>query len=175
MRFKVLVVLALSLLAFGCALTMHPGQVPPVGLDVVGNLPGELSVDLVNAQPDTTNVPFSGRSGSRFNANLNEWTQFYISELGNQLSRRGVYVSPSSLNKIQVRLSDFQYYQGFATVRVNMKVHLSSPDGSWARTFEETDTSGFSMGRAFGSVIYHSIINLLQDGDVMNHMRARSS
>jgi hypothetical protein len=52
-----------------------------------------------------------------------------------------------------------------------MKIHLSSPDNTWSKVFEETDTSGWSMGRAFGSLIYHAVEKMMMDPEVMTRMR----
>ncbi len=57
----------------------------------------------------------------------------------------------------KVKLSNFAIIQGLAKVRVNMVVQLSSVDGTGSKTYAETDVSGWSAGRAFGSVIYHTI------------------
>ena len=62
-------------------------------------------------------------------------------------------------------------YSGWAKVRANMVVHLAPADNEWSKTYEETDVSGWSGGRAFGSVIYHTIEKLLKDPEVIDRMK----
>jgi len=90
---------------------------------------------------------------------------------GEELMKRGVAVGPQSRNLISVKLDDFRYYQGFAKIRINMRIHLSSSDNTWRKDIEETDTSGWSMGRAFGSVIYHTVEKLMRDPEVLGRMK----
>ncbi len=155
----------------GCAHTWSPGHAPEIGLDAVSQYQGNLSVDLINNQPNTTPQMFAATGGHTHLANYNEWTQFFIDDFTKELTKRGVKVSKDSLNKIKIKLSDFAFFQGFSKVRVNMKVQLESGDGKWSKLYEETDTSGWSMGRAFGSVIYHTIEKLLKDPEVLNMMK----
>jgi uncharacterized lipoprotein YajG len=163
----VLSVLLVSILG-GCAHTVvSPHQTPPIGLNVVGAYTQSLSVDLINGQPNTTPVLFY----ANFDANYNEWTKFFIDTYAEELSKRGVKISQDSPNKIKVKLSHFSVIQGFAKMRANMTVTLTSEDDKWTKSMDETDTSGWSMGRAFGSVIYHTIEKLLQDSEVISRMK----
>ncbi len=52
-----------------------------------------------------------------------------------------------------------------------MKIHLSSPDNTWTKVYDETDTSGWSMGRAFGSLIYHAVEKDVQDPEILARMK----
>jgi|GEM_PF-4795858 len=155
----------------GCAHTWSPGESPDVALDVVGTYKENLSVELINNQQNTTPQLFAGVGGHTHYANYKEWTQFFVNKYESELTKRGVAVTKDSPNKIKIKLYDFAFFQGFAKVRVNMKVHLESGDGKWSKVYEETDTSGWSMGRAFGSIIYHTIEKLLKDPEVTARMR----
>lgn len=161
----------LLLLLAGCAHTWHPGEAPPVPMEAVGPLASGLSVDLINDQPNTTPQLFAGIGGHTHYAHYNEWTAFFIKYWTDELVKRKVAVSKESPNKISVKLDSFMFFQGFAKVRTNMKIHLSSPDNTWSKVFEETDTSGWSMGRAFGSLIYHAVEKMMMDPEVMTRMR----
>ncbi|HBO69770.1 MAG TPA: hypothetical protein DD658_06400 [Deltaproteobacteria bacterium] len=165
-----ILLLAVSLFG-GCAHTWSPKQAPTVPLESVGPLGPGLSVNLINDQPSTTPQMFAAIGGHTHYANYNEWTDFFIRYWGEALTKRGVVVGPQSMNTISVKLDDFRFYQGFAKVRTNMKIHLSSPDNTWKKDFDETDTSGWSMGRAFGSVIYHAVEKLMQDPEVLGRMK----
>jgi hypothetical protein len=172
MKYRELFVLMVVVgLLSGCAHTWSPSQVPAIGLDSVGAFKEDLSVNLINNQPNTTPQLFAGIGGHTHYANYNEWTEFFIRDFGDELAKRGVKVSQDSPNKMKVKLGNFAFFQGFAKVRVNMTVQLESADGNWAKTFEETDTSGWSMGRAFGSVVYHTIEKLLRDNEVISRMK----
>jgi hypothetical protein len=140
-------------------------------MESVGMLGPNLSVELINDQPLKTPQLFGGAGGWTHYANYNEWTEFFIKYWGEELSKRGIAVGPQSPNKINVKLNDFMFIQGFAVVRTNAKIHLSAPDNTWRKVFEETDTSGLSMGRAFGSLVYHTVEKLLVDPDVMGRMK----
>lgn len=164
-------ILSILFLLAGCAHTWSPKQAPPVPMNSVGPLGPGLSVHLVNDQPLTTPQLFAALGGHTHYANYNEWTDFFIRYWGEELMKRGVAVGPQSRNSISVKLDDFRYYQGFAKIRTNMRIHLSSSDNTWRKDIEETDTSGWSMGRAFGSVIYHTVEKLMRDPEVLGRMK----
>jgi len=164
----------LVLLLAGCTHTWSPGQAPPIPLDVVKAREPGLSVDLVNNQPNTTPQMFGSVSGHKHYANYNEWTEFFITYWSEELVKRNMAVSRQSPNKILVKLDDFIFSQGFAKVRTNMTIHLSSPDNTWKKTMNETDTSGWSLGRAFGGLIYHAVEKMLEDPEILARMKPPS-
>lgn len=168
---RVLILLILLFAVNGCAHTWSPKQVPDISLESVAPFSEQYSVSLVNNQPNTTPQIFAGVMGHTHYANYNEWTQFYVEAFAKELEKRGVKVGSDSPNIIKIALSNFVFIQGFAKVRVNMMVKLESGDGKWQKVYEETDTSGWNMGRAFGSVIYHSIEKLMRDQEVLRMMR----
>ena len=161
----------LVVLLAGCSHTWSPGQAPPIPLDVVKARDPGLSVDLVNNQPITEPQIFASVSGHKHYANYNEWTEFFIKYWSEELVKRSVAVSRESPNKILVKLDDFILTHGFAKVRTNMTIRLSSPDGTWQKTLNETDTSGWSLGRAFGSLIYHAVEKMLEDSEILARMK----
>jgi hypothetical protein len=163
----------LLLLLCGCAHTWSPKQVPEISLEIASPLDGQYSVSLINNQPNTTPQLFAGIGGHTHYANYNEWTQFYIDTFSKELVKRGVKVGADSPNQIKIALSRFAFFQGFWVLRVNMEIRLESGDGKWQKVLEETDTSGWSMGRAFGSVMYHSMEKLLKDQAVLEMMRVK--
>jgi len=165
---------ALALLMAGCTHTWSPGQAPPIPLEAVGPLETGLSVELINNQPNTTPQLFAGIGGHTHYANYNEWTEFFIRYWTEELIKRNVAVTSQSPNKILVKLDSFAFIQGFAKLRVNMKIDLSSRDETWRNTLDETDTSGWSMGRAFASLIYHAVEKMLTDPGIMARMKPPS-
>ena len=161
----------LVLLLAGCSHTWSPGQAPPIPLDVVKARDPGLSVDLVNNQPITEPQLFASVSGHTHYANYNEWTEFFIKYWSEELAKRNVTVSNQSPNKILVKLDEFILTHGFAKIRTNMTIRLSSPDDTWKKTLNETDTSGWSLGRAFGSLIYHAVEKMLEDSEILARMK----
>ncbi|OHB36388.1 MAG: hypothetical protein A2099_06825 [Planctomycetes bacterium GWF2_39_10] len=151
----------------GCAHYLHPNQVPPISVTEVASYQENLSVNLINDQPDTTPNVFVGK----FYVNYNEWTQFFIDSYSAELTKRGVKVSKDSPNKIKVKLSGFNPYPITGNPRVNIVVQLSSIDDKWYKIYRERDFSGWSWGRAFGSVVYHTIEKLLKDPELLNRMK----
>jgi hypothetical protein len=162
---------ALVLLLAGCTHTWTPGQAPPIPLDVVKARDPGLSVNLVNNQPNTEPQLFASVGGHKHYANYNEWTEFFITYWSEELAKRNVTVSKQSPNTILVKLDDFILTRGFAKIRTNMTVRLSSPDDTWKRSLNETDTSGWSLGRAFGSLIYHAVEKMLEDSEILARMK----
>ncbi len=167
----IMLLAALVSLGAGCAHTWSPGQAPPIPIEVVGPLGNALTVDLVNNQPNTTPQLFAGIGGHTHYANYNEWTGFFIKYWTEELTKRNVAVTDLSQNKILVKLDSFMFIQGFAKVRTNMKIHLSTPDNAWTKVLDETDTSGWSMGRAFGSLIYHAVEKMMLDPEILARMQ----
>ena len=146
----------------GCSTLRRPGSVPELGLDVVGAFSEGYSVKLVNDQQNATPQSYGSAGMNVFLANYNEWTQFFIDDLSKEFIKRGVDVSNNSLNELRVKLSGFQLLQGFAVVRVNMRIDLEMPGKNWSKEMFVTDKSGWNDGRAFASVIYHSIEEILK-------------
>ena len=168
---RIFVLLIGLLFVSGCATISKPGSIPAIGLDRVGSFKENLSVDLINDQPNTTPQTYAGIGGYTYQANYNEWTKFFIDNLGEELKKRSVDVSETSPNKLKVKLSDFDFIQGWAKVRVNMRISLQMPDKNWSKEWVATDTSGWNGGRAFGSVIYHAIEQLLKDSQLIELLR----
>lgn len=171
---RVALLCTLVLLLAGCAHTWSPGQAPPIPLDVVQAREPGLSVALINNQPNKELQLFASVSGHKHYANYNEWTEFFITYWSEELVKRNVTVSSQSPNKILVKLDEFILTHGFAKIRTNMTVHLSSPDNTWKKTMNETDTSGWSLGRAFGSLIYHAVEKMLEDPEILARMKPPS-
>ena len=157
----------------GCAHHSRPQQIPPIELETVGLYDEIMSVHLINAQLDNEDTLYGSIGAHRYYANYNEWTNFFIEEWSKELQKRGVTIEDTSPNKINVILEGFALLQGMFVIRTNMIVELSSPDKSWEKTFKQTDKSGWSGGRAFGSMLHHTIQELLQDPEVVGRMKLR--
>lgn len=170
----VFIVLPLALLFLaGCATVSRPGSIPEIKLENIGRFESPLSVDLINNQPDRAENKYAGIGLNSFCANYNEWTQFFIDKLGEELKKRGATVSQASQNKLKVSLSDFAYAPGFATVRAGIRFSLEMPERNWKKEWVASDVSGWSMGRAFGSVIYNAISQLLEDPEFIGLLQER--
>ena len=156
-----LLIIVAGLFMVSCAHYSVPKQVPEVPMDSVGGYDQKYSVDLINDQPDTSDHLYWAMGIHRYYANYNVWTKFFIDYYKNELEKRGVEVSENSPNKMKVRLSDFALMTGFAVVRANIKVKLESEDRSWVKEWVESDSSGWSGGRAMGSTLYRAVERLL--------------
>lgn len=167
--FTVLFLLVLS----GCSTVSQPGNIPDIGLTDVGPFAKTLSVALVNNQPDKSNEIYAGIGGHTYYANYNQWTQFFIDRLGNEMKKRGVNISDISPNKLRVKLSDFAYMQGMWVVRMNVKISLEMPEKNYKKEWIATDVSGWSAGRAMGSVLYRAIEQILRDPEIMNLLQTK--
>jgi len=163
---KVIVFVALLVLS-GCATPLHPGSGMNISTDIVGPFSGEYSVELINNQADKTQHKFF----RNFTADLNEWTQFLIDELSEELEKRGVEVTPESPNKFMVRVVELKSAESFAAIRMFITVSLSNNDNSWSKEIVANESSGMSAGRALGGVIYRANEKMLKDQEIMNRMR----
>ncbi len=174
LRNRVLLFCIVALVLGGCTHHAIPKQMPEVGLDAVGRLEDNMSIDLINAQDDTTEHLFYAMGIHRYYADYNQWTQFFIDNYSKELNKRGVTVSKDSPNKIKVKLSDFAGMQGMFVIRVNMKIRFQQPEQNWEKEWNESDTSGWSGGRALGSVLHNSIKRILLDSEVNQRMAAKN-
>jgi len=168
---KALLLILIVAFAVGCTHHSVPKQIPPIGLDLVGTYDEKYSVSLINDQMDTSDNLYWTMGAHRYYANYNTWTKFFIDSYTTELQKRGVDVSDGSPNKLKVKISDFAFMQGMFVVRANMKVRVRTLDNKFEKEWVETDTSGWSGGRALGSTVYHAIQRLLNDPEVMNSMK----
>ena len=172
--FKNLVLLMLFCFSLSyCSHYSNPHNIPPVGIDVVGPYDQKLSVDLINNQDDKRQYLYWSMGIHRYYANYNEWTQFFIDRYTDELKKRGVTVSKDSPNKIKIKLSDFALMQGMFVIRVNAKFKFEKTDENWVKEWVDTDTSGWSGGRAFGSVLYSVIKKVLTDPEIIGKMKVK--
>ena len=163
------IILCIAVIALsGCVTTLHPGSGMKLPTDLVGPFPEDYSVNLINNQPDATPLSFYGGLA----ADLNEWTQFLIDELSEELQDRGVEISPTSPNELLVKISNLRSVQGFAVVRMYITVLLSTPDNSWSKEIKVNEASAWTIGRALGGVIYRTNEKILTDKEIMNEMRS---
>lgn len=165
MRKLIMILCLLSVM--GCAVPLHPGKGMRVSTDIIGPFSGSYSVNLINNQSDSTPHKFF----RHFTADLNEWTEFEISELSAELRSRGCEVSETSPNTLLVKVVNISSAESFAAIRMFVTVSLSSPDGSWSKTVEANEASGWSAGRAIGGVFYRINEMILNDREIMSKMR----
>lgn len=171
-RLKIFVIVAWGSLALvGCTHSLKPGSVPQIDLNKVGTYDKKYSVDIINDYEDATENIFGSIGLHKYSANYNLWTQFFVDQYKDELKKRNVVVSKDSPNKIKIKISDFAMMQGMWVIRVNMKVRLEKSGEDWRKEWVESDVSGWSGGRAFGSVMHNAIQKLLEDSEVLNKMR----
>ena len=168
---KLLTITVSLLLLVGCTHTYHPGTAPEVSLAYVGSFESTYSVELIHDQDDSTLRLFSATRGGKHYADYKEWTTFFIEAYARELTKRGVKVGVGSPHRMAVKLKDFSYRHGFARVRVYMTLVLSDPDGTWEKEIKATAVSGWSTGRAFGSIVHNTIVDLLNDREVMERLK----
>ncbi len=143
-------------------------------LDSIDSYGGQLSVHLINNQPDESDqVTFeSGRV--KYVANYNEWTQFFVDVWTIELKKRGVNVSPESPNKILVKLSDFSTEVGFAIVKENVLITLKSSDGSWSKVHNGYHKMGLQgTDDSVDAAVLSSMVAFLKDSEVIDQMKDR--
>ncbi|MBL7073046.1 MAG: hypothetical protein ISS33_04630 [Candidatus Omnitrophica bacterium] len=163
---KIVVVVFLFALS-GCATAMHPGSGMKISTSHISSFSEPHSVKLINDQLDKTPLKFF----RWFTADLNEWTQFLIDELSEELEKRGVEVSPSSPNKLKVKIVEMTSAESVAAIRMFITVVLSTPDNSWSKEIKVNESSAWTAGRALGGAIYRANEKILKDREIMNKMR----
>jgi len=146
---------------------MHPGSGMKISTSHIGSFSEPHSVKLINDQPDKTPLKFF----RWFTADLNEWTQFLIDELSEELEKRGVVVSSSSPNKLKVKIVEMTSAESVAAIRMFLTVLLSTPDNSWSKEIKVNESSAWTAGRALGGAIYRANEKILKDREIMNKMR----
>jgi len=164
---KKIIVVALLFALSGCGTVLHPGTGMKIPTSQIGSFSGPHSVKLINDQPNKTPLNFF----RWFTTDLNEWTQFLIDELSEELTKRDVVVLASSPNKLNVKIVEMTSAESFSAIRMFLTVLLSTPDNSWSKEIMVNESSAWTAGRALGGAIYRANEKILKDKEIMNKMR----
>ncbi|MCI0342786.1 MAG: hypothetical protein L0216_16870 [Planctomycetales bacterium] len=158
-KFAVALVAATCFL--GCTHIVAPESVPPVELDVVGNLSGQISVEA-----DGTSAPLNlawSQGFHHFYTDPLTWNSFMAQDLAGELGRRGVQVSPQARNKAIVTIASLTGHPG-AWFTHGATVTLMVRDQTGRNVFlQQFVNKGASNGRAIGGALYHAKVALMND------------
>ncbi len=164
---SILFLILFAVFSWGCAHVVEPHGPCEIGTGIRPLQTG-YSVQLINNQPDTTRVSFASAGIHTYLANYNEWTQYYIDQLSNELTKRNVVVSNKSPNAIRITLS--QFLMARWTGRGTMTIKLETADGRWFKVYEESETSAWVIETAFNGDVCHSIEMISNDPEVLEKM-----
>jgi len=129
----------------------------------IGEFSETLSANFKNDQSDTNNHTYYETMGTSFQVNYHEFTEYFISGLETELSKRGVAVSSNSSNKIHIKLSDFRMSFSTTIGRIYFLIHVSSEGNDWTKTYNGSGTRPTGGNVLISTVVYQNIRTLLED------------
>jgi hypothetical protein len=93
--FPLLMVL-LALLFSGCSQVVYPRGAIPVKMDVVGSMDAGKVVSFINGVPDAKLTLVATQGSQKYFVDYKHWTGAIVSQLEDELRKRGAQVKPES-------------------------------------------------------------------------------
>jgi hypothetical protein len=126
---------------------------------------GEFSVvepiAVTNAQPSTERTLLGGQGGSTWYGNLNLWTETAVTELRNELTRRGM-PSAAATKEIKLSVTSARVIFGFAVLRSIINLHVETA-GGYVHDFEGNAGSGWTIFRAIDASVARAVQQALNE------------
>jgi hypothetical protein len=151
----------LALLFFACTHVAGPDRQIPVSMDIVGPIIAHNEISLVNNQNKRLELVSSGL-GHKCYVNYQQWTEFIVNQLKEELEKRGVKVNPESDIVFRVSVQDLKFYSGTFAARCVVKVLVGRPDIAWSNIYEGNYVS-MSDERYMNGATYRAVEAILGD------------
>jgi hypothetical protein len=162
--------LLFALLFSGCSHVVYPRGPIPVKMDVVGSMDAKKVVSFANgvAEPKLTLIATQGTD--KYWADYKQWTSSIVSQLEDELRKRGVQIKPESEVGFKVGVESVGLFWGAFASRCIVRVRVEKTDGTWSRTYEGNNASNH-FNRAIDGAVYKVVVAMIGDQDFKNALR----
>jgi len=165
-----LLMVMLVLLFSGCSQVVSPRGAIAVKMDVIGSMDAKKVVSFTNGVRDSKLTLVASQGNQKYFADYKHWTDSIVSQLGDELRKRGVQVKPESDVSIKVSVESVGLSWGAFSQRCIVRARADKIDGTWSKNYEGNDASA-NFDRAIDGAVYKVIIAIMGDQDFRNAIR----
>lgn len=156
-----LIFLAFMFSACTHVIVHSPDEQIPVSMDIVGPIDVRNEVSLVNSQTKKLELVSSGLGFKNY-VDYQQWSEFIVNQLREELDKRGVKVSSESDIVFRVSIHDLKFYSGTFAARCVVKVLVERPDIVWSNIYEGNYVS-MSGERYMNGAVYRAVEAIIGD------------
>jgi hypothetical protein len=168
--FFLLLTVVAPLLFSGCSQVIYPRAAIPVKMDVVGSMDANKLVSFNNAVPDSKLTLIATQGSQKYFVDYKHWTGSIVSQLEDELRKRGVQVRPESEIRFKVGVESVGIFWGAFSQRCIVRARVEKIDGTWSKNYEGNNASG-NFNRAIDGAVYKVVVAIMGNQDFKNAIR----
>jgi hypothetical protein len=167
--FPLLMVL-IALVFSGCSQVVYPRGAIAVKMDVVGSMDPNKVVSFTNGVPESKLTLIATQGSQKYFVDYKHWTGSIVSQLEDELRKRGVQVKPQSEVGFKVGVESVGIFWGAFSQRCIVRARVEKTDGTWSKNYEGNNASG-NFNRAIDGAVYKAVVAIMGDQDFRNAIR----
>ena len=159
-----------ALLFSGCSQVVYPRGAIPVKMEAVGSIDARKVISFANSVPDSRLTLVATQGSQKYFVDYKHWTGSIVSQLEDELRKRGVQVKPESEIGFKVAVENVGLFWGSFSQRCIVRARVEKTDGSWSRNYEGNNASA-NFNRAIDGAVYKVVVAIMGDQDFRSAMR----
>ncbi|HUL23763.1 MAG TPA: hypothetical protein VLZ10_20070 [Thermodesulfobacteriota bacterium] len=167
--FSLLMVL-LALLFSGCSQVVYPRGAIAVKMDVIGSMDAKKVISFTNGVPESKLTLVATQGSQKYFVDYKHWTGSIVSQLEDELRKRGVQVRPESDVSFRVSVESVGLFWGAFSQRCIVRARADKMDGTWSKNYEGNNASD-NFNRAIDGAVYKVVVTIIGDQDFRNAIR----
>ena len=167
--FPLLMVL-LALLFSGCSQVVYPRGAIAVKMDVIGSIDAKKVVSFTNGVPESKLTLVATQGNQKYFVDYKHWTGSIVSQLEDELRKRGVQVKLESDVSFKVSVESVGLFWGAFSQRCIVRARADKMDGTWSKNYEGNNASD-NFDRAVDGAVYKVVVTIMEDQDFRNAIR----
>jgi len=162
--------LMFALLFSGCSQVVHPSGAIAVKMEVIGPMDAKKVLCFTNAVSDSKLTLVATQGNQKYFADYKHWTGSIVSQLEDELRKRGVQVKPESDIGFRVSVESVGLFWGAFSKRCIVRVRAGKIDGTWSKNYEGNHASD-NFDQAIDGAVYKVVVAIMGDQDFRNAIR----
>ncbi len=165
-----LLMVLLALLFSGCSQVVYPRGAIPVKIEVVGAMDAGKVVSFTNNIPESRLTLVATQGNQKYFVDYKHWTGSIVSQMEDELRRRGVQVIPQSEVGFKISVESVGLFWGAFSQRCIIRARVDRTDGTWSKNYEGNNASG-NLNLAIDGAVYKVVVAIMGDHDFRNAIR----
>ena len=166
---KMVILIMLLIVAFGCTQRYVPKQYP-IRPDMVPEFRGSQTVTIINAQASSEEVLIGSQGMYKWMADLQKWTDTAVGLLKTELEKRGIPVTAGAHKELRLAITRANLFWGAATIRCILYLNVETGDG-YTREFQGNNASGWTLYRACDGAVTRAVTAMLNDDKILGYLK----